>query len=330
MKILRTLLLLTAAFLVGFLWPLPAGATPATFTDPGPIDLSGSDHPTGNAGEHVELGSVDVPEGDWLIHASVLLFVPDHGTTKNSQGCGIYVDGVQVGGAGGSSSLWEPADGGGKQVILDTFLVPPDWTSSHVIVTGPATIIIECFIDQSHGGATLDQREGMEARDVSILAQKIVEPTDPTSTDQTCEQPGTITLAPDEGIDWLIDNDGFEPGTFAVAPGDHTVAAAAQDGYVFDPTLYPEGDPTWPVTVQPSIEACPGPAGPEGLQGERGEPGENSEDSDTPAAVPTAVPAGLDSLPKTGPDATTLGIVGAAVLLSGAAAMLLGRRRFNK
>lgn len=136
--------------------------------EPGPIDLSGSDHETGNVGERVTLLTETIGAGDWHVVASATLFVPDpEGEFKNSQGCGVYLDGTQVGGAGGSSSLWDfTADG--KEVTLDTYLVPPNWTDVMDVVTGPGTLTLECFIDQSHSGASHADREGMVATDTVL------------------------------------------------------------------------------------------------------------------------------------------------------------------
>jgi hypothetical protein len=141
--------------------------------DPGPIDLSGSDHPTGNVGERVTLLTEDIGEGDWNVEASARLFVPDPtGQFKNSQGCGVYLDGTQVGGAGGSSGIWELTEDG-KEVTLDTYLVPPGWTEVMDVVTGPGTLELECFIDQSHSGAQLADREGMVATDAVLIATQV-------------------------------------------------------------------------------------------------------------------------------------------------------------
>lgn len=179
-----------------------------TFSDAGPVDLSGSEHETGNVGERVTLGTLDLGPGEWTITASVRLFVPDpepeandgRGLWKNSQGCGLYLTGEQLGGAGGSSSLWSPIVGG-KEVVLDTFLVPPDWTTDPIVVDGPATVELECFIDQSHGGAKLEQREGMAASDISITAVRTPEPSpSPTPEPTTSPAPGEGGEADKEGL----------------------------------------------------------------------------------------------------------------------------------
>lgn len=168
-----------------------------TFTEPGPVDLSGSEHATGNVGERVTLGTLDLDDGEWTVTASVRLFVPDHGDTKNSQGCGLYADGEQVGGAGGSSSLWT-ATADGKEVIFNTFLVPPDWTDVPITLDGPATVELECFIDQSHSGATPDQRDGMAATDISMTAVRTPEPTPSPTAEPTTQPTGEPTPEPTE------------------------------------------------------------------------------------------------------------------------------------
>lgn len=150
-----------------------------SFSDPGPVDLSDSDHATGNVGSRITVGSLDLGSGAWNITASVRLFVPDpdpsandgRGQWKNSQGCGLYAGDTQLGGADGSSSLWS-STADGKEVVFTTFLVPPDWVDEPIVlpVDHSATVRLECFIDQSHGGATLEQRDGMVATDISIEA----------------------------------------------------------------------------------------------------------------------------------------------------------------
>lgn len=179
-----------------------------TFSELGPVDLSGSDHATGNVGERVMLGTLDLEDGEWTITASVRLFVPDpdpaandgRGTWKNSQGCGLYADGEQIGGAGGSSSLWT-ATADGKEVVFDTFLVPPNWEDVPIALDGPATVELECFIDQSHSGAQLEQRTGMAATDISITAVRTPEPTQtPTaepSPSPTPEPSASATSSPE-------------------------------------------------------------------------------------------------------------------------------------
>lgn len=161
-----------------------------TFSDTGPVDLSGSDHETGNVGERVTLGMVELDAGEWTVTASVRLFVPDvEGTFKNSQGCGLYAAGEQLGGAGGSSGIWT-ATADGKEVVLDTFLVPPDWTDEPIVVAvdeGTMTVRLECFIDQSHGGASLDQREGMAATDIEITAIRTPDPEPEPGDELNCD-----------------------------------------------------------------------------------------------------------------------------------------------
>lgn len=134
------------------------------------VDLSGG----ANAGDHVEVASLSLGEGQWEIEGQVQLFVPDpDGEFKNSQGCGIYADEVQVAGAFGSSGRWT-FTGNGKHVSTDhrPFLVPPVWEWIPIEVTGPADVVMECFIDQSHGGAQPEDREGMAAHFVELRAEQ--------------------------------------------------------------------------------------------------------------------------------------------------------------
>lgn len=124
--------------------------------------------------------------------------MPDlEGAWKNSQGCGLYADGEQVGGAGGSSSLWT-ATADGKEVVFDTFLVPPDWTDLPIVLEGPVTVELECFIDQSHSGATPDQRAGMAATDILVTAVRTPEPTPSPTAEPTTQPTGEPTPEPSE------------------------------------------------------------------------------------------------------------------------------------
>lgn len=167
-----------------------------TFTEPGPVDLSGSDHATGNVGERVTLGTLELDDGEWTVAASVRLFVPDlEGAWKNSQGCGLYADGEQVGGAGGSSSLWT-ATADGKEVVLELNPVDPD--ADAIVLEGPAVLELECFIDQSHGGATPDQRAGMAATDISMTAVRTPDPTPSPTAEPTTKPTGEPTPEPTE------------------------------------------------------------------------------------------------------------------------------------
>ncbi|MPZ51883.1 MAG: hypothetical protein GEU79_03980 [Acidimicrobiia bacterium] len=133
------------------------------------VDLSGG----ANAGDHVEVASLELGEGEWTVTGRVNLFVPDtDGSFKNSQGCGIYADGTQIAGAFGSSTIWV-STGRGKFVSteLRPWLVPPTWEYEVIEVTGPATVSMECFIDQSHSGATPEDREGMAAQFIELRAE---------------------------------------------------------------------------------------------------------------------------------------------------------------
>lgn len=186
-----------------------------SFADPGPVSLAGTANAESpNAGEHVVLGSVELGPGVWTITASVRLFVNDpdpaandgRGAWKNSQGCGLYAGDTQLGGAGGSSGLWTAADGGGKEVVFATFLVPPDWTDTPIVlpVDSAATVRLECFIDQSHGGATFEQRASFAATDIGIEATspglcEVAGLENLLADDEKCEEPEptpTPTVSP--------------------------------------------------------------------------------------------------------------------------------------
>jgi hypothetical protein len=174
----RLTIVLTAVVALG-LTGAPAGADhidPVSFTNPGPIDLSASKpdaHP--NVGEPVTVGSIDLEPGGWAISAHVRLFVPDpEDEFKNSQGCDLFLNGEKIAGAqgGGTSSGWVLVEGG-KEKVFTTFIGPPgDWSQviDTVHVTVPSTLDLVCMIDQSHSGATPEDREGMVATDVEITA----------------------------------------------------------------------------------------------------------------------------------------------------------------
>jgi hypothetical protein len=148
------------------------------------FDLSSAGE-TPNAGAHLSLGEgILLTPGTWTIDAAATLFVPEVGReTKNSQGCGLWAGGYgQIGGAGGSSSGWTEIEGG-KEKTLN--LITHPWSSDPeydpvITFTVPAEdevawIELVCFIDQSHSGATFEDRIGMAAYDVSIVATPVVE-----------------------------------------------------------------------------------------------------------------------------------------------------------
>src|SRR5690606_4949135 len=86
----------------------PAGPALRRLVDrKGSVDLCPSQHASGNVGDRIEVARLEVPEGRWLVDGRVNLFVPDAaGTFKNTPGCGIYADGVQIAGAFGQSDRW--------------------------------------------------------------------------------------------------------------------------------------------------------------------------------------------------------------------------------
>jgi hypothetical protein len=139
---------------------------------------------TPNAGAHLAVGSIDLPPGNWSVESSATLFVPDVGReTKNSQGCGLYSYDGQFAGAGGSSSGWTPVDGG-KEKVLNLITHPwssdPDYDPAIEFTVpdefeGGVLVELVCFIDQSHSGATFEDRVGMAAYDVSIVATPVYE-----------------------------------------------------------------------------------------------------------------------------------------------------------
>lgn len=158
---------------------------------------------------------------------------------------------------------------------------------------------------------------------VSFLPTPVATPTEPTTTDQTCDEPGTITLADDEGVLWTIDGESVEPGTSQAAPGDYEIVATPAGGYTFGK----DAVDTFTVTVEPSVEACPGPPGPEGPKGAPGEDGEDGENIITVDDVTPAASTG-DSLPKTGAPGSLALVAGAGLLLMlGTALVLIGRKR---
>jgi hypothetical protein len=155
-----------------------AAALPANAVSFPDADLSAG---SPNAGVHEEVGSVNLAPGEWTITAGALLFVADpEGVQKNSQGCGLYADGVQIGGAGGSSSGWTlTTDGKTMQLDLITHPWSPDPSYDPTIVLvldDPATVTLECFIDASHSGVTHADREGMSASDIFIDAVQTTSP----------------------------------------------------------------------------------------------------------------------------------------------------------
>lgn len=174
-----TAVLAAVALVIGFAGRADAAEEVVEFTDPGPVSLAGHAPDSVNVGEKVEVGAIELEPGEWDVSASVRLFVADpdpdandgRGEWKNSQGCGLYLDGEQVGGAGGSSSLWTPTDDG-KEVVLDTYLQPPDWEDELTTLSldEPGGLALVCFIDQSHSGATEEQRASFAATDIRITA----------------------------------------------------------------------------------------------------------------------------------------------------------------
>lgn len=175
MRYLYTMIAALGLLLLGTM-PAAADDHEASFVEAGPVDLSGGL----NGGEHVDLGTLELEEGEWTITASVRLFVgdPEDGKPadeqKNSQGCGLYADGEQVGGAGGSSSLWTSTEAG-KDVVFTEWWDGAEF-QPEVVLNGPATITLNCFIDASHSGVTEGDRTGMAATDVEIHAVRTVEP----------------------------------------------------------------------------------------------------------------------------------------------------------
>lgn len=153
--------------------------------------------------------------------------------------------------------------------------------------------------------------------------------------------PGFITLVEDEGVDWTINGEGYEPGTYPFPIGTHTVAAAVQSDYSFDPDVYTE-DPTWPVQIFGTDEPCPGDpgdqgdtgdTGPKGDKGDKGDTGDTGakgdkgdpgDSSGTSSTEDTTTPvASTGTLPKTGPSTGLAGLLGAVLLILGAGAVLL-------
>lgn len=156
----------------------PAGSEPVVEVDRATsVDLS----PGANTGDLIEVASLTLGEGDWVVEGDVQLFVPDpDGLFQNVPGCGIYDDGAQIAGLGGASDLWingrntPPGTEPGK--IFGTswrpFLSSPDSEFVPFAVTGPSTVTMECSIDQSHGGATPADREGMQAQFIELRAKQ--------------------------------------------------------------------------------------------------------------------------------------------------------------
>lgn len=199
MRYLYTMIAALGLLLLGTM-PASADDHEASLVEAGPVDLSGGL----NAGEHVDLGSVDLAEGEWTITASVRLFVgdPDDGKPateqKNSQGCGLYADGEQVGGAGGSSSLWTSADGG-KDVVFTEWWDGAEF-QPQIVLDGPTVLSLTCFIDASHSGVTEGDRTGMAATDIAIHAVRTVEP-EPCEFDETLTAEDEACVEPVDEID---------------------------------------------------------------------------------------------------------------------------------
>jgi len=143
------------------------------------VDLSPSQQPTGNSGDTIEVARLEVPAGTWRVDGRVNLFVPDAaGTFKNTPGCGIYADGVQVAGAFGQSNRWIAtvgASGWGKFVSTELlpWLTTPSWAYEEIVVAGPTVLTMTCFINQSHGGAKLEDRAGMAAHWIELRAEEL-------------------------------------------------------------------------------------------------------------------------------------------------------------
>jgi LPXTG-motif cell wall-anchored protein len=123
---------------------------------------------------------------------------------------------------GRRSGPWT-ATGGGKEVVFDTYLVPPDWTDVPIVLDGPATVVLECFIDQSHTGAQVEQREGMAATDISIEAVTEIE--DNGDNDGDTDTDGDTDADDDTDKGSADDNSDDDPTPVptAVPAGTHTL-----------------------------------------------------------------------------------------------------------
>lgn len=330
-KTLRMLTAFAVAVGLGLLAPFPANAT-GDDEDEGPGPLITTEV-TGDSCENVEI-----------------TFTNNTGDDPNGNGEGwLYMGNVRVDGAEGEADQWTDtvADQGefaGEVLgpIYDQVTLNPGETAKWSTSFEPGTEVhtIEYRVDRGP-----EQEHMLDWRSIEVDCLKLAEPTDPVTVDQTCEKPGHIALADDPGVKhWAVDGDTHEPGTeVTVAPGEYTVTAVSEDGWVFDPETY-ETDPTWQIEVFPSVEACPGPTGPpgpegpegqegpqgpegpEGPEGPKGEPGETVTPEPEPTETTTPV-ANTDTLPKTGLSTATMGLVGLGLLLAGSAVALWTYRR---
>lgn len=240
------------------------------FIEAGPVDLS-SYGEIPNAGAHLSIGSLTIGPGEWTIDASVRLFVGDPADgkpaaeQKNSQGCGLWFDGTKLGGAGGSSSLWTPVDGG-KEVTFtewwngETF--HPQFLVEHDYADG-AMIELVCFIDASHSGVTEGDRAGMAATDVVINAVRTVEPevcewdAELLADDELCVEPDPDP-DPEPGKDGKDGQDGTD-GRDGIDGQDGQDGADGKDAKPATvPTAIPAGGKELPKTGGPGLLALGG------------------------------------------------------------------------
>lgn len=141
---------------------------------------------------------------------------------------------------------------------------------------------------------------------VHFMNPKLTEvaPTEPTVTDETCDGPGTLTLADDEGVQWSIGDKSVDPGALDTDPGEVHVTATPAEGYVLDGEV-----DQWTLTVGEASDC------------------ETSSPESTPEPTDDATPAASqETLPETGGASIAwLVVLGVALVLFGAGAVVLRR-----